>query len=61
MAPRAVRRPLVMKRWEIGALAGATAVTGAAVWARVMYLLYSSETLYLPALRPVYGFVRSYL
>ncbi len=61
VAPRAVRRPLVMSGWEIGLLVGATLVTATAVWARLMYVLYASEMLYVPALRPMYGFVRGYL
>lgn len=60
-APRAVRRPLRL-RWSDGAvLSAAVTVTGALATARVLYLLYTSEVLYLPALRGVYGAVRGWL
>jgi len=60
-APRAVRRPLVMAWWEPALLMAVGSVVLATVSARVLMLLYTSDTLYLPALRDLYGFVRTWL
>ncbi len=60
-APRAVARPLRFARWELPILATALGLTTAVVGARVLFILYSSELLYVPALRPLYGFVRAWL
>ena len=60
-APRAVRRPLTMARWEIALLCGVGLVVLATISARVLMLLYTSETLYFPELRELYGFVRDWL
>lgn len=61
VAPRSARRPLVMRSGEKLLLGGALAVTLAAVTARGLYLLYTAELLYLPALRPLYGLVRRWM
>jgi len=61
VAPRAVRRPLRMRPWEPAVLAGAGALGAAALAARLLYLLYTSETAWFPALRPVYALVRRWL
>ena len=53
--------PMPPGRWDRPALllAGGTV---AALWAaRALYLLYTAELLYLPALRPVYALVRVWL
>lgn len=60
-APRTERRPLRMRPLDWGVLMGAAMVTIPAVCGRLLYLLYTSETWYHPALRPVYGFVRRWL
>jgi len=46
---------------ERGLLVAASALTLGAVSARLLFVLYGAEILYLPALRPLYGFVRSWL
>ncbi len=60
-APRTERRPLRMAAWEPWVLVLAFGGVGAAVGARLVYVLYTTETAYVPALRPLYGFVRSWL
>lgn len=61
LAPRTERRPLRMGGVDWAALFGALALTLPALAGRLLYLLYTSETWYHPALRPVYGFVRAWL
>lgn len=60
-APRGVGRPLRLAGWERGLLAVVGAAVLATVGARILFLLYAAELLYLPALRPLYGFVRAWL
>jgi energy-coupling factor transport system permease protein len=60
LAPRAVRRPLSMGAGEAALLAGVTLLGVGALASRGLYLLYTTDTLYLPALRPLYGFVRAW-
>ncbi len=60
-APRGVARPLRLRAWEWPLLTAALLGTGAVVTARVLFVLYSSEVLYLGPLRPLYGFVRQWL
>ncbi len=60
-APRTERRPLRLAWWEPLVLLAACSVTGGAVAARLAYVLYTTETAYVPAWRPLYGFVRSWL
>lgn len=60
-APRAVRRPLAFAPWEPPLLLLAVAATVAVAAARLLFVLYSADLLYLPALRPLYGFVRAWL
>ena len=61
VAPRTLRRPLRLRAVDGAVLAGALTVSLAGVGTRLLYLLYLSETLYLPHLRPLYGFVRRWL
>ena len=60
-APRAVARPLRIQSWEWPVLAAAIGSTVGIVGARVLFILYTSEVLYLSGLRPLYGFVRRWL
>ena len=60
-APRTHRVPLKMARWEPGLLALALGLTLAATSARLLFVLYSADLLYVPALRPLYAFVRAWL
>ena len=61
VAPRAVRRPLVFGRFEPILIAAVFTVTLSAMSMRVLYLLYTWDSVYVPALRPVYAFVRAWL
>ena len=61
VAPRAVREPLVMARWEKALLLTCASLVLCVVSAQVLTLLYSAESFYFPSLRPVYGFVRTWL
>ena len=61
VAPRAVRNPLTFARFEPALIAMATAVTLSALTMRVLYLMYTWDSVYVPALRPVYAFVRAWL
>jgi energy-coupling factor transport system permease protein len=61
LAPRATRRPLAMAPWEPPALATAAILTLAIVAARLLYLLYASDSVHISVLRPLYGFVRAWL
>ena len=60
-APRTERRPLRLRPRDWAALTGAALLCGPAGAGRLLYLLYTSETWYHPALRPLYGFVRAWL
>lgn len=60
-APRSAGRPLRMAAWEWPVLGAAFALTAAAVGMRLLFVLYSSEVLYVRSLRPLYGFVREWL
>lgn len=60
-APRSARRPLRVRPWEVALLATVGAATAAAATARVLFVLYGAEILYVPALRGLYGFVRGWL
>ncbi|MCB9765488.1 MAG: energy-coupling factor transporter transmembrane protein EcfT [Alphaproteobacteria bacterium] len=61
LAPRAVRRPLRFSALDIGIIAASGALTLGVAGARILYVLYTSDTWYHPALRPLYGFVRGWL
>lgn len=61
LAPRAVRRPLQLRPLDHLLLVGAGTLTLAVAGARLLFLLYTSDTWYHPALRPLYGFVRGWL
>lgn len=61
VAPRTVRRPLVFRGLDWGVMSATVGVTLAVLGSRVAYLLYVSETVYVQALRPLYGFVRAWL
>ncbi len=61
VAPRTARRPLVLSWWEVALLLGVAVGVAGVVAARLLYVLYTSETFYASALRPLYGFVRGWL
>ena len=61
VAPRSARHPLRWSRLDVVVLGLAGALTAAAVAVRVLYLLYTAGVLYLPMLRPVYGWVRRWM
>jgi energy-coupling factor transporter ATP-binding protein EcfA2/energy-coupling factor transporter transmembrane protein EcfT len=61
LAPRSWRRPLVMRAADWSLLGAATALSLTVAAARVLYALYTAEAIYIPALRPLYGFVRTWL
>ena len=61
VAPRVERRPLRMEGGDVAVLAAAGALTGAVVGARLLYALYTTDSWYHPALRPLYSFVRGWL
>lgn len=61
VAPRRLRRPLRFGALDGVVLVGAGALTAAAVFARLSFALYTSDTWYHPALRPVYALVRDWL
>ncbi len=60
-APRTVRRPLRMGAGEGVLLGLAALLTAGALGLRVLYVLYGAEVLYVPRLRWLYGFVRTWL
>jgi len=60
-APRAVRHPLAMAPWEVALVVSAMLLTSLAVAARLLYLAYLSDLVYIPALRSLYGLVRAWL
>ena len=60
-SPRAVRNPLRLGRLDGGVLVGVVGLGGGLVILRVLFLLYTSDTWYHPALRPLYGWVRGWL
>jgi energy-coupling factor transport system permease protein len=61
LAPRAVRRPLVMRGWEAALLAGALGLALLALALRGLYAAYTAEIIWFPELREVYGFVRRWM
>ena len=61
VTPRTERRPLTMGPVDRVGLALAVIVVLPAISGRLLYVLYTSETWYHPALRPLYGFVRAWL
>lgn len=60
-SPRAVRNPLRFGRADRGLLASVFLASVALASLRVVFLLYTSDTWYHPALRPLYGWVRGWL
>ena len=60
-APRTERRPLRMSGLDQAVVASAALLCIPVVLSRLLYILYTSETWYHPALRPVYGLVRTWL
>lgn len=60
-ATRTLRRPLSMHPAEAVGLSIGAGIVLTAVALRVLYTLYTSEILYIPALRPLYGFVRTWM
>ncbi len=61
VAKRTSWRPLRMRGWEVVLVVVALGAASAAALARLVYALYVSEIAWHPALRPLYGFVRSWL
>jgi len=61
LAPRAVRVPLRLRPLDHLLLVGGGLLTAALASARLAYVLYSSDTVYVAALRPLYGLVRGWL
>jgi len=61
VAPRTVRRPLQLGAVDLASVTAAVLLTAPAVAGRLLYVLYTSETWYHPALRPLYGWVRGWL
>ncbi len=61
LAPRTERRPLRLGALDRLTLAAALTVTGAVVGGRLLYVLYTTESWFHPALRPLYGFTRAWL
>ena len=59
--PRSATRPLRLAAWEWPVLGMAVVTTAAVLCVRVLFVLYTVELLYLPGLRPLYGFVRRWL
>lgn len=59
--PRSEREVLVLRRWDWALMTLAIWVGVSVASARLLYVLYTTETLYVPSLRPVYGFVRAWL
>lgn len=60
-APRAIRRPLRMARWEPPLLLAATFAVLTAVAARLLYVAYVTEVAYFPKIRWLYTVVREWL
>lgn len=60
-APRTLRRPLRLAGRDVAVLVPVIAVGVGAVGLELLYRAYLAEALYLPALRPVYGWVRAWL
>jgi len=61
VAPRTRYRPLRMPVSEALLVGLALAVAALLVLARLLYVAYTADLLYIPALRPVYGLVRDWL
>lgn len=61
LKPRVSRRPLRLTWLDALIIAPATALTLAAVLARLITLLYTSDTWYHPSLRGLYAFTRLWL
>lgn len=60
-ASRSATRRLRLAAWEWPVLGMAVVTTAAVLCVRILFVLYTVELLYLPALRPLYGFVRRWL
>lgn len=61
LAPRAQYRPLRLQVSDVALLGTAWGLALSAAALRLLYLAYTAELLYVPALRPVYGFVRRWM
>ncbi len=61
VGPRGTLRPLVWRWTDSLLLVLSGTLTAAIVLARLLYLLYTSEALYIPALRPLYAAVRAWM
>ena len=60
-AGRTARKPLAMGRLDWGVLVPVWATALSVLGLELLYRAYLAEVLYLPALRPVYGWVRTWL
>jgi energy-coupling factor transport system ATP-binding protein len=60
-SPRAVRDPLRFRAPDVGTLAVLLVAGTGLVSLRLLFQLYTSDTWYHPALRPLYGWVRAWL
>ena len=61
LAGRTLRRPLRMRAADWTLLLAAAGVSLSILTARILYALYTAEAVYFPGLRPLYGFVRTWL
>jgi energy-coupling factor transport system permease protein len=61
LAPRGVRRPLRAGPLDLALGLSAAALTLAVLGARLLYLLYTADLMYLPRARGLYAFVRAWL
>ncbi|MCO4771273.1 MAG: ATP-binding cassette domain-containing protein [Deltaproteobacteria bacterium] len=61
LVPRTERHPSRIGVGGWGLLGTAVVVTATLAAGRILFVLYSAEVLYLPALRPLYGWVRAWL
>ena len=59
--PRRLREPLRIRPWELALLGVVYGALAALLGAELLYRAYLGEVLYVPALRPLYGFVRGWL
>ena len=60
VAPRAVRRPLLLRSGDAVVLTGALAASTLVLICRLLFALYTSDTWYHPVLLPVYAAVRAW-
>lgn len=61
LAARTERRPLRLRAVDYLAMSAGVTLTAGVAAGRLVYVLYTTETWYHPAMRPVVGFVRAWL